>query len=94
MNQAEKIKPIKGRKNTLLLGEKTGGYVTGNEGYVLASVRSYMLLSTSYGADRNGKLYTAAITPDVKVNAPDKFNDIPNDEKVKAAVKWIKQYNK
>ena len=85
---------FKGRKNTILLGEKTIGYITSTQGYPLDAVRSYMIISTSYGADRNGKLYTTAITPDIKINAPDKFNDIPNDEKVKAAVKWIKQFNK
>jgi carboxyl-terminal processing protease len=85
---------FKGRKNIILLGEKTIGYITSTQGYPLEAVRSYMLLSTSYGADRNGKLYTTAITPDIKINAPDKFNDIPNDEKVKAAMKWLRQYNK
>jgi carboxyl-terminal processing protease len=83
---------FKGRKNTILIGEKTAGYITGTEGYTLESVRSYMLLSTTYGADRDGKLYKTAITPDITISTPDKFNDIPNDEKVKDAINWIKKY--
>ena len=82
---------FKGRRNTILLGEKTAGYVTSTLGYPLEQLRSLLVISTGYGRDRNGKLYTTAIAPDITVNTPDKFNDIPNDEKVKAAINWIKK---
>ena len=36
--------------------------------------------------------YTESIKPDIPFVSPERFNDIPNDEKVKAAVKWLKGY--
>ncbi len=51
-----------------------------------------MNLAIGYSADRNGKIYKDAIKPDIPFTSIDKFNDIVDDEKVKAAMKWPKQY--
>jgi len=84
---------FKGRKNTILLGSKTGGFVTVNNGFPIDDT-SFINLSIGYSADRNGKIYKEAIEPDIPFESVDKFNDIPNDEKVGAAIKWLNLYIK
>jgi C-terminal processing protease CtpA/Prc len=83
------LMPFKGRKNTVFLGSETAGYVTVIQGLPVSD-SAYMLISVGYGADRNGKIYKDAIRPDIPFASPDSFNDIRNDEKVKAAEKWLK----
>ena len=80
---------FKGRNNTVLLGSKTAGYTTVNTGMSLSET-AFMNLAVGYSADKNGKVYKEAIEPDIPFTSVDKFNDIPNDEKVKAAIKWLK----
>jgi C-terminal processing protease CtpA/Prc len=80
---------FKGRKNTVLLGSKTAGYVTVNTGIPINDT-AFINLAVGYSADRSGKIYREAIEPDIPFTGIDKFNDIPNDEKVKAAIKWLK----
>lgn len=80
---------FKGRRNTVLLGSKTAGYVTVNTGIPINDT-AFMNLAIGYNADRNGKIYKEAIKPDIPFTSIDKFNDIENDEKVKAAMKWLK----
>lgn len=85
------ILAFKGRKNTVLLGSETAGYVTSARGWNInkdASIR----LSTGYGLDRNGIKYTKAIQPDIPITGINRFHDLGNDEKVKAAIKWLKQH--
>jgi carboxyl-terminal processing protease len=79
---------FKGRKNTILLGSQTAGWVTVNSG-IRINDTAFMNLSVGYGADRNGKIYKDALKPDIAITSVDKFNDIANDEKVKAAIKWL-----
>lgn len=80
---------FKGRKNTILLGSQTAGWVTVNTGIQINDT-AFINLSVGYGADRNGKIYKKALEPDIPITSVDKFNDIANDEKVKAALKWLK----
>jgi len=80
-----------GRKNTVLLGAKTAGYVTVNTGYAINDT-AFMNLAVGYGIDRKGKMHTEAIKPDISFESPDLFNDIFNDEKVKVAIKWLKKH--
>ncbi|SEL99597.1 Peptidase family S41 [Chitinophaga rupis] len=82
---------FKGRKNTILLGSQTAGWVTVNTGISINDT-AFMNLSIGYGADRNGKIYKEALEPDIKITSVDKFNDIANDEKVKAAIKWLESH--
>src|SRR6266487_1643431 len=83
------IMSFKGRERTIQLGTETAGYVTVFQG-IPVNDAAYMYVSVGYGADRNGKIYREAIQPDIPFTAIDKFNDIRNDEKVKAAVNWLK----
>lgn len=80
---------FKGRSNTVLLGSKTAGYVTVNTGMPINNT-AFINLAVGYNADRNEKVYKEAIEPDIPFTSVDKFNDIQNDEKVKAAIKWLK----
>lgn len=82
---------FKGRKNTVLLGSPTAGYVTVNAGFPINDT-AFINLSVGYSADRYGKVYKEAIEPDIPFTSIDKFNDIENDEKVRAAIKWLKQH--
>lgn len=79
---------FKGRENIVLLGSKTAGYVTVNTGIPINDM-AFMNLAVGYSADRNEKLYKEAIEPDIPFTSVDSFNDIENDEKVKAATKWL-----
>ena len=83
---------FRGRPKTVLLGSKTAGFTTGIEGFPIKN-GAYILLSTSYGVDRNGVVYKKAFDPDIPLTSKDSFNNIPEDEKVKAAIKWLKQNN-
>ena len=80
---------FKKRKNTIFIGTETAGYITSTKGFKINDAVS-LLLSTGYGRDRTGKIYDQALSPDIYINEPDSFNDIKNDKKVLAAVKWIK----
>jgi C-terminal processing protease CtpA/Prc len=81
---------FKGRNNTVLLGSKTAGYVTVNTGIPINDT-AFINLAVGYNADRNGHIYKEAIEPDIPFTGIDKFNDIAHDEKVKAAMTWLKR---
>jgi carboxyl-terminal processing protease len=76
------------RQKTILLGSPTEGYITSVQGFQI-NEKAFMMLSTGYGADRNGTVYKEALKPDVFFEGLDNFNHIENDEKVKAAVSWL-----
>jgi C-terminal processing protease CtpA/Prc len=80
---------FKSRKNTILMGSQTAGYITSTQGFPINS-DAFILLSAAYGVDRNGKVYKKAFDPDITIDGIDSFNDIPHDTKVNAAVKWLK----
>jgi C-terminal processing protease CtpA/Prc len=79
---------FKGRSKTVLLGSPTAGYISGIQEFTINDTAS-VLLSTSYGVDRNGVVYKAAIAPDIPFEGTDSFNDIPHDAKVREAIKWL-----
>lgn len=81
---------FKGRAKTILVGTETAGFVTSVAGFPINDA-AYILLSTSYGRDRNGVMYKSAFKPDILVRSTDSFNNIQQDEKLKQAVKWLKQ---
>ena len=84
---------FKGRKNTVVVGTATAGYVTAVGGFPINEA-AYMYISTGYGRDRNGHIYKDAIKPDIFNDSPDSFNDIPRDKKVLTAVKWLSDHSK
>ena len=81
---------FKGRPKTILVGTETAGFTTGVEGFQINDATS-VLLSTSYGKDRLGTVYKTAFKPDILVTGADSFSNLRADEKVKQAVRWLKQ---
>ena len=82
---------LKGRKNTIFIGEKTYGLTTGNatfriDGHLLA-------VSASFSEDRTGKVYNSYVTPDIEIIEGDNFSTISIDKKVLEAVKWFSSSN-
>jgi carboxyl-terminal processing protease len=79
---------FKKRENTIFIGSNTAGYVTSTKGFQINEA-VFILLAIGYGRDRQGQIYEDALTPDIYNNEPDSFNDVKNDKKVVAAMKWI-----
>lgn len=80
---------FKGRPNTYFIGEPTAdGYTTSN-GYFQFSSNLTLNFATNYVADRNKNVYKTTVNPDLTINQRDNFNDLLNDEKIKAAIKWL-----
>ena len=82
---------LKGRENTIFIGEKTYGLTTGNvtfkiDGHLLA-------LSASFTEDRTGKVYNSSVLPDIEIIEGDNFSDISKDKKVLEAIKWFNSSN-
>jgi carboxyl-terminal processing protease len=81
---------FKGRANTLVIGEPTGGYTTSNNSFTLADNLT-LVLATGYMMDRSGKVYTGAVEPDRLIVEGDNFSELKKDKKVMEAVKWLEE---
>ncbi len=77
-----------GRPNTTVLGVPTQSLTTGLGRHKINDYAEIAIAGT-YMKDRNGKVYKTAIQPDIYMDTVNKMNDIPHDEKVLAAVKWL-----
>lgn len=81
---------FKGRDNTIFIGESTAyGYATANDYFVFGN-NLFLNLSTTFSIDRNNKVYKDVVEPDLIIKGEDNFNAIKNDNKVKLALKWLK----
>ena len=80
---------FKGRKNTWFAGENTGGYTTSNESIQFSREIGFFI-ATAVEADRNGQLYLDNVKPDTEIMGGDAFDDLRNDQKIIAALKWLK----
>lgn len=79
---------LKGRKNTIFIGEDTYGLTTGVATFRING--NTLALSTTLTEDRNGKRY-AYVRPDIKIIEGDNFGDLSRDKKVQEAVEWFRQ---
>ncbi|WP_316828814.1 S41 family peptidase [Pedobacter miscanthi] len=79
-----------GRKKTVLIGERSAGYTTANEGFKINKYAG-LNLAVDYDADRNGKIYKSFISPVILIQGGDNFSDIALDKKVMGAVNWIRK---
>lgn len=82
------VTSFKGQKNARIIGDVTGGYTTANEDFNYFGVD--FLMATAVEADRNGNIYYENVPPDEEVIAGDNFEDFSKDEKIIAAMKWLK----
>jgi len=74
-----------GNAKTKSFGQPSYGLTTGNGEYKLPD-GSYMFLSSTYMADRNGKIYKSNVIPDVVIDEDEK----PKDKTLEAAINWLK----
>ena len=79
------------RKKTVLIGEKTGGYTSGNNGFLLPGKNNGVVLAEDFAVDKAGKVYTDGVEPTITVTGGDDFFDRARDEKIKTAVNWLRR---
>ncbi|RYY18454.1 MAG: hypothetical protein EOP41_10615 [Sphingobacteriaceae bacterium] len=79
-----------GRQNTIRIGENSAGYTTSNKGFEINS-QAGLNLAVDFDADRTGRIYRDYITPEIIVTGGDNFKNLEKDEKVKAALNWLKK---
>jgi hypothetical protein len=77
------------RKNTMLIGENTAGYVTANNGFLLPGNNNGIVIGESYTKDKTGKVYLDDVVPGVRLIGGDDFTNLLNDKKIAAASNWI-----
>jgi C-terminal processing protease CtpA/Prc len=77
------------RKNTVLIGEPTAGYVTGNNGFLLPGNENGLVLAESYTKDSQGKVYKTDVEPALSITGGDNFTDLKQDKKIQAALEWL-----
>lgn len=58
---------LRGYKNTLIVGKKSRGLTSGNSTFTLSD-GSILRLTTSRYMDKNGKVYTGKIIPDIQID--------------------------
>ncbi|RYZ27362.1 MAG: hypothetical protein EOO10_12950 [Chitinophagaceae bacterium] len=79
------------RSRTILIGEKTAGYTSGNNGFLLPGKSNGIVVAEDYATDKNGKVYTDGVEPELAVFGGDDFFNRPNDKKIRTAVKWLRR---
>lgn len=79
-----------GRKNTYIVGEPTADYITAVQGFRI-NKDAGLNLSTDLVFDRNSKVYTSNILPDVEVLQGDNLEDLKKDKKIIKALELLKK---
>lgn len=81
---------FKGRPKTLFIGEPTAGYDTSPISFKI-NKRASINVTIGSGLDRNDQPYNGPIKPDVAIKGVDSYNNLLKDDKVKAAINWLKK---
>lgn len=82
------------RRNTRLFGERTAGYTTANNGFLLPGRNNGLVLGESYARDANGKIFTNGVVPTVLISGGDDFFHPEKDRKIRAALAWLSKQKK
>ena len=82
---------FKNRKNSILIGEQSYGFLTGNK-LIELPYKNKIALTSSYITDKNN-VYREFITPDIKVTKGDNFEDLLKDENIIQAIKFINKHS-
>jgi C-terminal processing protease CtpA/Prc len=82
---------IRGRKRTRLFGENTAGFTSSNQGFLLPGTNNGLVIGVDILHDKNGKEYPENVQPDEVITGGDDFFNHANDQKIKAALKWLKK---
>ncbi len=80
---------FKGRPNTKIFGEATGGYTTNNNWEVI-NEQVILNISTGIYCDRNGNIYDKNIPVDVEIPF-EVEKETEKDKCIIEAIKWLKQ---
>ena len=81
---------LKARKNTWFVGEPSGGYTTSNQS-IQFSPTTGIFMAVSVESDRNGTIYLDNVKPDQTVVGGDNFEQLNQDLKVAAGLRWLKK---
>lgn len=85
---------LKGRKNTIFIGENTAdGYTTCNN-YFTFGEQLALNLAIEHSVDRNNTIYKQFLMPDRIINGGDNFDKLETDKKIVEGLKWLKSLNK
>ncbi|TGE23677.1 hypothetical protein E5K00_00250 [Hymenobacter aquaticus] len=79
-----------GRPNARSFGEPSAGYTTANDGHKLPGGAGLTLAGT-YEVDRNSRAYIDKVLPDVEIIGGDNFTTFADDQKIRAALRWLKK---
>ncbi|MGI4020554.1 MAG: S41 family peptidase [Janthinobacterium lividum] len=79
-----------GRPNTIRIGENSAGYTTGNKGFQING-QAGLNLAVDFDTDRTGRIYRNQVSPEIRVTGGDNFENLEVDQKVKAALDWLKK---
>jgi carboxyl-terminal processing protease len=79
-----------GRKNTVLIGENSAGFTTGNKGFKINEYAG-LNLAVDFDKDRTGKVYKSYVAPTILINGGDNFENLSEDLKVISAIKWLQK---
>ena len=83
----EDARHIIGNSKTILMGKSTFGLTTGNGAFNLSDGSVIRLASTKM-VDRNGKVYTSSIEPDIKVD----LGKMESGVLIGFAIDWIRRW--
>ena len=81
---------FKGRPKTLFIGNPTSGYDTSPIDFSINSEAS-IRVTIGTGLDRNDIPYDGPIKPDVTIKGTDNFTNPLKDDKINAAIDWLKK---
>ncbi|WP_343561053.1 S41 family peptidase [Sphingobacterium sp.] len=70
------------------IGEPTAGYLTVTGLHQLSDEISFSY-SIGYVKDINNRVYRKTFVPDIHISGGDNFPSLKDDEKIKAAIKWM-----
>jgi C-terminal processing protease CtpA/Prc len=79
---------FEGRKNTITIGDTTGGLITSNE-WMDLSEDTALNISNGFVADRTGKVHKMAIVPDSVLTTGYNLNELNKDKHVQRAMQWL-----
>ena len=79
-----------GRPNTIRIGENSAGYTTANQGFKI-NEQAGLNLAVDFDSDRTGKIYRNVVIPELPVHGGDDFEHLKVDQKVEAALNWLKK---
>jgi carboxyl-terminal processing protease len=77
------------RPRALIIGERSAGYVTANNGFELPGKNNGIVVAEGITRNMKGKLFPDYVSPDIEVIGGDDFSNRDQDAKIRAAIKWL-----